>query len=182
MEKRNLGVRYANICSPFVLQTSLQTCGWQMRTKVATGVATFGEKQQGPMPKKQNRPSDDGRAGACICGTWVFACGEYTSPCRRLASYRRSAAGMRTKRCDRVATLGENQQGPMTKNKNDSRLGVIFVWQRNLDSNQEQRSQRPVCYPYTIPPLPLRPYILSQRFAFVKCFLKVFCTVLKKAA
>ena len=84
--------------------------------------------------------------------------------------------------CDGVATLGENRQGPMTKNKRDPRKRVSFVWQRNLDSNQEQRSQRPVCYPYTIPPLPLRPYILSQRFAFVKCFLKVFCTVLKKAA
>lgn len=59
-------------------------------------------------------------------------------------------------------------------------MGVAFVWQRNLDSNQEQRSQRPVCYPYTIPPLPLRSYILSQRILFVKWFFKVFCVVRKK--
>ena len=31
--------------------------------------------------------------------------------------------------CDGVATLGENQQVSMTKNKNDSRMGVIFVCQ-----------------------------------------------------
>ena len=67
------------------------------------------------MPKKNKRDRRRMVARVRNCGTWVFARGEYTSPCRRLASYRRSAAGMRTKRCDGVATLGENQQVTMPK-------------------------------------------------------------------
>ena len=68
---------------------------------------------------------------------------EYTTPCRRLASYRRSAAGMRTKRCDGVATLGENRQVSMTKTKETlERESLLFgsgTWIRTKNNGVRGR-------------------------------------------
>jgi len=37
---------------------------------------------------------------------WIFACGEYSSPCRLQASLTRSAAGMRTNRLLKASEVG----------------------------------------------------------------------------
>ena len=56
---------------------------------------------------------------------------------------------------------------------------VVFLWQRNRDSNPNIQSQSLLCYRYTIPLSLFSLIIVAQRNRFVKGFLKNILLFLK---
>ena len=83
--------------------------------------------------------------GFRIENRWIFAYGEYSSPCRRLASGRRSAAGMRTNRLQKQAKL-VYESTDLCQHKGHPR-GVPFVLAGIVGLEPTKwRSQSPLPY------------------------------------